>query len=143
MNSEEDGPDLAVDRETPETILMNRSNSKPVQRAIEDLPVHYRETLLLYEVEELSSVPRPSRSAATRKPCRRQSLANRTGKSSLAESLALTALRLRAAWRGSIPTANSTLRLPLAVRCRATRSFPAYSSRKMERLLPSAGLMGI
>jgi len=47
MDSEEDGPELAVDTETPETILMNRFNSQLVQRAIDDLPVHYRETLLL------------------------------------------------------------------------------------------------
>ncbi|MGB8583970.1 MAG: sigma-70 family RNA polymerase sigma factor [Candidatus Sulfotelmatobacter sp.] len=54
MDSEEDGPELAVDTETPETILMNRSSSQLVQRAIDDLPVHYRETLLLCEVEEMS-----------------------------------------------------------------------------------------
>jgi len=54
MDSEEGGPELAVDTETPETILMNRSNSQLVQRAIDDLPVHYRETLLLCEVEEMS-----------------------------------------------------------------------------------------
>jgi RNA polymerase sigma-70 factor (ECF subfamily) len=54
MGSEEDGPELAVAKETPETILMNRSNSHLVQRAIDDLPVHYREALLLCEVEEMS-----------------------------------------------------------------------------------------
>jgi RNA polymerase sigma-70 factor (ECF subfamily) len=54
MDSEEDGIELAVDRETPETILMNRSNSQMMQRAINDLPVHYLETLLLCEVEEMS-----------------------------------------------------------------------------------------
>ena len=54
MDSEEDGPELAVDTETPETILLNRSNSDLVQRAIEDLPVHYRETLLLCDAEEMS-----------------------------------------------------------------------------------------
>jgi len=54
MDSEEGGVELAVDRATPETILMNRSNSELMQRAIEDLPVHYRETLLLCEVEEMS-----------------------------------------------------------------------------------------
>jgi RNA polymerase sigma-70 factor (ECF subfamily) len=54
MDSEEDGPEAAVDTKTPEAILMNRSNSQLVQRAIEDLPVHYRETLLLCEVEEMS-----------------------------------------------------------------------------------------
>src|SRR5579863_6803026 len=41
MDTEEDGPELAVDTETPETILMNRSNSQRLQRAIDDLPVHY------------------------------------------------------------------------------------------------------
>ena len=54
IDSEEDGPELAVDTETPETILMNRSNSQLVQHAIDDLPVHYRETLLLCDVEEMS-----------------------------------------------------------------------------------------
>src|SRR5580698_5287004 len=54
MDSDEDGSELAVDTETPETILMNRFNSKLVQRTIEDLPVHYREALLLCEVEEMS-----------------------------------------------------------------------------------------
>ncbi len=54
MDSEEDGPELAVDRETPETILMNRFHSQLVQRAIDNLPVHYREALLLCEVEEMS-----------------------------------------------------------------------------------------
>jgi RNA polymerase sigma factor (sigma-70 family) len=54
MDSEEGGPELAVDTETPETILLNRGNSQLVQRAIDDLPAHYRETLLLCEVEKMS-----------------------------------------------------------------------------------------
>jgi RNA polymerase sigma factor (sigma-70 family) len=54
LDQEENGPEPAVDTETPETILINRSDSKLVQRAIEDLPVQYRETLLLCEVEEMS-----------------------------------------------------------------------------------------
>jgi RNA polymerase sigma-70 factor (ECF subfamily) len=33
---------------------MKRSNSQLVQSAIDDLPVHYREALLLCEVEEMS-----------------------------------------------------------------------------------------
>jgi RNA polymerase sigma-70 factor (ECF subfamily) len=89
MDSEEDGPELAVDTETPETILMNRSDSKLVQRAIEDLPVHYREALLLCEVEEMSyqeiaevlSIPIGtvmSRLARARKAVR-QSLLSATG----------------------------------------------------------------
>jgi RNA polymerase sigma-70 factor, ECF subfamily len=52
MDSEEDGHELPVDTETPETILM--TNSELVQRAIYNLPVHYRETLLLCEVEKMS-----------------------------------------------------------------------------------------
>jgi RNA polymerase sigma-70 factor, ECF subfamily len=54
LDSEGDGPELAVDTETPETILMDRSNCQLVQRAMDDLPAHYRETLLLCEVEEMS-----------------------------------------------------------------------------------------
>jgi len=54
LDPEEDGHELAVDTETPETILMNRFSSQLVQSAIDGLPVHYRETLLLCEVEEMS-----------------------------------------------------------------------------------------
>ena len=54
LDSEEDGPELAVEDETPETILMKRTDSELVQNAIEDLPVHHREILLLCEVEEMS-----------------------------------------------------------------------------------------
>ena len=54
LESEEDGPEAAVVRETPETILLNRSNLQQMQRAIDDLPAHYREALLLCEVEEMS-----------------------------------------------------------------------------------------
>jgi len=54
LDSEEDGPELAVENETPETILMKRSDSQLVQSALDDLPVHYREILLLCEVEEMS-----------------------------------------------------------------------------------------
>src|ERR1700730_17006273 len=53
-DSEEDGPELTVDRETSEKILMNRSNSQLVQRAINRLPLAYREALLLCEAEEMS-----------------------------------------------------------------------------------------
>jgi hypothetical protein len=52
--SEEDGPELAVDMDAPETILINHSNSQLVQRAIEDVLLHYREAFLLREVEEMS-----------------------------------------------------------------------------------------
>ena len=54
LDSEEDEPELAHERETPETILIERSNWRLVQSAIEELPVHFRETLLLCDVEEMS-----------------------------------------------------------------------------------------
>ena len=54
LDSEGDGLELGVENETPETILMKLSNSQLVQSAIDDLPVHYREALLLCEVEEMS-----------------------------------------------------------------------------------------
>jgi len=54
IDSEEDGAELAVDTETPESILMDRLNSQLVQRAVAGLPVHHREALILCEVEEMS-----------------------------------------------------------------------------------------
>ena len=54
LDPEQDEPELAVENETPETILMKRSDSQLVIGAIDALPVHYREALLLCEVEEMS-----------------------------------------------------------------------------------------
>ena len=54
LDSQEDGPELAVENENPETILMKSSDSGLVQSAIVGLPVNYREVLLLCEVEEMS-----------------------------------------------------------------------------------------
>jgi RNA polymerase sigma-70 factor, ECF subfamily len=54
LEVDEDGPELAVEHETPESIFLNRSNAHQVQAAIEDLPVQFREVLLLCEVEEMS-----------------------------------------------------------------------------------------
>jgi RNA polymerase sigma factor (sigma-70 family) len=54
MQSEQDGSELAAERETPETILIERSNRQLVQRAMDELPAQYREVLLLCEVEEMS-----------------------------------------------------------------------------------------
>jgi RNA polymerase sigma-70 factor (ECF subfamily) len=45
---------LPVVRETPESILLQRSDGQLVQQALEQLPVAYREILLLCEVEEMS-----------------------------------------------------------------------------------------
>jgi RNA polymerase sigma-70 factor (ECF subfamily) len=44
----------AIEHVTPETLLLARSNHKSLQRAIDELPVHFREILLLCEVEEMS-----------------------------------------------------------------------------------------
>lgn len=41
-------------KETPESILLQRSDSQLVQQALEQLPVAYREVLLLCEIEEMS-----------------------------------------------------------------------------------------
>ena len=54
LDSEEDEPGLALERETPETILIERSNWQMVHTAIDQLPLHFREILLLCEVEEMS-----------------------------------------------------------------------------------------
>jgi len=54
LDAEADGPELAVEHDNPETILMRLTDSKALQSAIDGLPVHYREILLLCEVEEMS-----------------------------------------------------------------------------------------
>lgn len=50
----DDGPELAAGPETPETIFIERSQYQSLQAAMEALPVHFREILLLCEVEEMS-----------------------------------------------------------------------------------------
>ena len=54
LDPEQGEAELAVENQTPETILMKRSDSQLILSAIDDLPVHYREALLLCEVEEMS-----------------------------------------------------------------------------------------
>jgi RNA polymerase sigma-70 factor (ECF subfamily) len=54
LDAEEDGPEVAVESTTPETILIERSSQHLVQSAIDELPMHLREILLLCEVEEMS-----------------------------------------------------------------------------------------
>jgi RNA polymerase sigma-70 factor, ECF subfamily len=54
LDPEEDGTELAVECDTPETILFERSSRELLQNAIDELPVHFREILLLCEVEEMS-----------------------------------------------------------------------------------------
>ena len=50
----DDSPELPDGPETPETILIEHSQHQLLQTAIEALPVHFREALLLCEVEEMS-----------------------------------------------------------------------------------------
>ncbi len=45
---------LPVENETPETILIDRASERIMQEAIGELPVPFREILLLCEVEEMS-----------------------------------------------------------------------------------------
>ena len=45
---------LPAVKETPESILLQRLDGQLVQQALEQLPVAYREILLLCEVEEMS-----------------------------------------------------------------------------------------
>ncbi len=54
LNLENEEEALPVVNETPESILLQRSNGQLVQQALEQLPVAYREILLLCEVEEMS-----------------------------------------------------------------------------------------
>lgn len=54
LESEEDGADLAVEEANPETLFLSRSDTEAVRRAIESLPLHHREVILLCEVEEMS-----------------------------------------------------------------------------------------
>jgi len=50
----DDSPELPAGPETPETILIEYSQNRILQTAIESLPTHFREVLLLCEVEEMS-----------------------------------------------------------------------------------------
>ncbi len=50
----EDSPELPAGPETPETLLIEHSQRELLQGAMEALPVHFREILLLCEVEEVS-----------------------------------------------------------------------------------------
>jgi RNA polymerase sigma-70 factor (ECF subfamily) len=54
LDSDEDGPEPAVEGTTPETLLIDRSSEALMQEAIEQLPMHFREILLLCDVEEMS-----------------------------------------------------------------------------------------
>ncbi len=55
LETDEEGPVVvAADTQTPEAIFLERSNQELLQTALEELPLHFREVLLLCEVEEMS-----------------------------------------------------------------------------------------
>jgi len=54
LDSEEGESVIPTTTETPESLLIERSNQQMVQEAIEELPVIFREVLLLCDVEEMS-----------------------------------------------------------------------------------------
>jgi RNA polymerase sigma-70 factor (ECF subfamily) len=54
LNLDEDETELAVEPETPETLLFARYDRERLQTAIDELPVQFREVLLLCEVEGMS-----------------------------------------------------------------------------------------
>jgi RNA polymerase sigma-70 factor (ECF subfamily) len=54
LDEEEESPEPAIERDTPETLLLARSSHELMQKALDELPVHFREILLLCEVEEMS-----------------------------------------------------------------------------------------
>jgi RNA polymerase sigma-70 factor (ECF subfamily) len=54
IDSEDDVPALAATSATPESLLIERSRKNAVQNAIEQLPVIFREVILLCDVEDAS-----------------------------------------------------------------------------------------
>ena len=54
IDGEADESLLPAENTTPETLLIEQADRKTVQHALEELPVPFREILLLCEVEEMS-----------------------------------------------------------------------------------------
>jgi RNA polymerase sigma-70 factor (ECF subfamily) len=54
IDSEDDVPALAATSATPESLLIERSRKNAVQNAIEQLPIIFREVILLCDVEDAS-----------------------------------------------------------------------------------------
>ncbi len=54
LELDEDSLELPIERESPEAMLIERSNWQLIQSAIEELPLHSREVLLLCDLEEMS-----------------------------------------------------------------------------------------
>ena len=54
MDDESDGVNLATDNITPESLLLQLEDSQTVMNAVAELPIAYREMILLSDIEELS-----------------------------------------------------------------------------------------
>lgn len=54
LETEDEEQTVAVSRETPESILLEQAGQQQVQAALEQVPVIFREVLLLCNVEEMS-----------------------------------------------------------------------------------------
>lgn len=54
LDEEENESILPAESTTPESILIGEANREMVQHALAELPIHFREILLLCEVEEMS-----------------------------------------------------------------------------------------
>jgi RNA polymerase sigma-70 factor (ECF subfamily) len=51
---DEEAHEPAKETSTPESLLIEHADREMVQKALADLPVHFREILLLCEVEDMS-----------------------------------------------------------------------------------------
>jgi RNA polymerase sigma-70 factor (ECF subfamily) len=50
----DDSSEPSAGPDTPETVMIERSQQQVVQQALQEMPLHFREILLLSEVEEMS-----------------------------------------------------------------------------------------
>jgi RNA polymerase sigma-70 factor (ECF subfamily) len=54
LDAGDDAPPEPATVETPESVLLARMESDAIQAALEELPVHFREMILLCDLEEMS-----------------------------------------------------------------------------------------
>jgi RNA polymerase sigma-70 factor (ECF subfamily) len=54
LEDEEQETTMAVTTQTPESLLMSQVDQQLVQGALEQLPVHFREAIILCDVEEMT-----------------------------------------------------------------------------------------
>jgi RNA polymerase sigma-70 factor (ECF subfamily) len=54
LDREQDVPEQAATYETPESLLLTEASQQAVRDALEQLPLHFREVILLCDMEEMS-----------------------------------------------------------------------------------------